>query len=575
MTLVRRITWILVSTAIILALIGASTWFYLNPTPPRQQLFTNGVILTMDQDNSVVESILVEDDRIIAIGTEEAMEEMASFDATVVDLDGMTLLPGFIEAHGHFPGSGLDAMAADLNSPPIGDVLSISDIKKKLNDQARSLDKDEWILGFGFDDTLILERRFLNRDDLDSISTTQPVFVMHISGHMSIVNSFVLDQMGIDDNTPNPEGGEIVRDAKGRATGLLKETAQENIRHEALNAGPSRLFDMLADSVRDYLLQGVTTVQSGLTPPEQLTPMGYLVTAGLIPQRMVFWPDEDLARDIEQGQINPINNDKVTTGALKLVTDGSIQGYTGFLSQPYFKQPKDKKATYQGYPSQSPQALKDQVAQWHQRGWQLALHANGDAAIDQVLDAIEQAQKDHPREDTRHIIVHAQTARHDQLERMAKLGVTPTFFPSHIYYWGDRHKNLFLGQDRANQISPLKSASDKGVRYTIHTDTPVVPIEPLLLVSNAVNRETSQGNTLGEAEKISVIQALRATTIDAAWQVFREQDIGSIEPGKLADFVVLSDNPLEHARELETLDVVQTWIGGVKRYDRDQFRTRE
>ena len=134
---------------------------------------------------------------------------------------------------------------------------------------------------------------------------------------------------------------------------------------------------------------------------------------------------------------------------------------------------------------------------------------------------------------------------------------------------------MFLGQARAQQISPLKTANDHGVRYTIHTDTPVVPIEPLRLISNAVNRQTSQGNILGEEEKISVIQALRATTIDAAWQVFREKDLGSIEAGKLADFVVLSDNPLEHAQQLETLDVVQTWIGGVKRYDRDELRARE
>ena len=348
MTLVRRIFSTLVIIAIILTLVVTSIWFYLNPTPPRQQLFVNGVILTMDQKNSVVESILIEDERIIATGTEEAMEELSSFDAELIDLDGQTLLPGFIEAHGHFPGSGMNAMASDLNSPPIGDVLSISDVKKKLSAQTNALEDGEWVLGFGYDDTLILERRFLNRDDLDSISTTQPVFVMHISGHMSMVNSYVLDQMGIDDNTPNPEGGEIVRDAKGRATGLLKETAQEDIRLEAMDVGPSRLFDMLADSVRDYLLQGVTTVQSGLTPPEQLTPLGYLVTAGLIPQRMVFWPNEELAQDIEHGHITPIYNDKVTTGALKLVTDGSIQGYTGFLSQPYFKQPKDKKPAYQG-----------------------------------------------------------------------------------------------------------------------------------------------------------------------------------------------------------------------------------
>ena len=466
MKLLRRMSRLLLLLIVLTGIIGSSIWFYLNPLPPRQQLFVNGTIMTMDSANSVAQAMLVEDDRIIATGTEDAMNELASFDAMVVDLEGQTMLPGFIEAHGHFPGSGLDAVAADLNSPPIGDVLSISDVKKKLQHQAQTLPEDEWLIGFGYDDTLVLEKRFLNRDDLDSISTTQPVFVMHISGHMSMVNSFVLEQMGIDDTTPNPEGGEIVRDANGRATGLLKETAQEPVRKQAMQLAPGRLLDVLADGIQDYILQGVTTVQSGLATPEQLLPLGLMATVGIIPQRVIFWPDEDLAEALDRGDSDPINNDKVSTGALKLVTDGSIQGYTGFLSSPYFKPAKGKKKSFPGYPSMSADALKQLVAKWHTKGWQLALHANGDAAIDQVLDAIELAQQSAPREDARHIIVHAQTARPDQLERMAELAVTPTFFPSHIYYWGDRHRSTFLGKRSRSTNKPFKNSNRK--RGSLH-----------------------------------------------------------------------------------------------------------
>lgn len=567
MRLLFRLLGVLSIVATVLALVAYSVWDYLNPSPPSQQLLINATVLTMDKTNTIAEAVLLEDDRILATGSQDVLEEMAEFNVDVIDLEGMTLVPGFIEAHGHFPGSGLDAISADLNSPPLGDTLSVSDVIKKLKSQASKLEEGEWITGFGFDDTMILEKRFLTRDDLDQVSTEHPVFVMHISGHMSMVNSLVLNQMGISEQTPNPDGGEIVRDKQGRPTGLLKETAQDPVRDQAMNPSLSSFLDLLANGVEDYLIQGVTTVQSGLAPPEQLMPMGVLATLGIIPQRLVFWPDEELAEALQTGEAEVINNEKVTTGALKLITDGSIQGYTGFLTTPYHKKSKDKPSEYQGYPTMKQEELNQLVATWHSRGWQLALHANGDAAIDQVIQAIELAQSNHPRSDARHIIVHAQTARIDQLEKMAQLGITPSFFPSHIYYWGDRHHSIFLGEERASQISPLKSATEAGVRYTIHTDTPVVPIEPLRLISNAVERKTLKGKVLGEEEKISVTQALRATTIDAAWQIFREDDLGSIEPGKLADFAVLSDNPLDHPERIDELQVVQTWIGGVKRYD--------
>ncbi len=567
----HRLIKFTVLAALLIFLVSISVWYYLNPIPPDRLVFINGPILTMDKKNRIAEAVLVEKDRIVAVGDKEDILVQAGSDAKVVDLDGKPLLPGFIEAHGHFPGSGLDAIAADLNSPPIGRVVSIIDVKEKLKLQARTVSSGEWIIGFGYDDTLLLERRFLTRKELDAISKKHPIMVMHISGHMSMVNSKALKRLGISKDTPNPKGGEVVRDINGQATGVLKETAHNKARNKALKLSASRLLKLLQNSVEDYTVEGVTTVQSGLTTPDLYKPITLLAGIGLIPQRLVIWPNLDLAKGLSNGKLEPVNNDKVSTGALKITTDGSIPGYTGFLSLPYFRQAQGVNTNYRGYSSISSQELNTLVNQWHSKGWQLALHANGDAAIDMVIDAIGRAQDTSPRKDSRHIMVHSQMARPNQLEAMAELQITPTFFPSHVYYWGDRYQNLFLGGSRASLISPLNTADKMGVRYSIHSDTPVTPIEPFKMAHHAVTRTTRKGSVLGKEERISVIRALRAMTIDAAWQMFLEDDRGSIEPGKWADLIVISENPLELRRELSDITVEQTWIGGVLRYDRNEL----
>jgi predicted amidohydrolase YtcJ len=246
---------------------------------------------------------------------------------------------------------------------------------------------------------------------------------------------------------------------------------------------------------------------------------------------------------------------------VKLIADGSIQGYTGYLSEPYYVPPGDD-LEYRGYPRIPRDELIEQVGRFHEAGMQLAVHGNGDASIDDILDAFEEAQRRNPREDTRHIIIHAQMARDDQLQRMAELGVIPSFFSLHTFYWGDRHREIFMGPERAARMSPAASAIRHGVRFTIHCDSPVVPMEPLRLVWSAVNRKTRSGFVVGEAERISPMQALRAVTIDAAYQHFEDADKGSLEPGKLADLVILSRNPLEDPDTIDQIEVVETIVGG-------------
>ena len=261
--------------------------------------------------------------------------------------------------------------------------------------------------------------------------------------------------------------------------------------------------------------------------------------------------------------VTGFGDDHLKIGPAKIIVDGSIQGYTGWLAKPYYV-PFKGDSSYRGYPVTAPEKLTPLVMAAHRAGFQIAAHGNGDAAIDAILDAYQLAQKEFPRADARHRIEHCQTAREDQLDRMAALGVSPSFFVSHTYYWGDRHKNIFLGPDRAKRISPLKSALKRGIKFSLHSDCPVTPVSPLFCVFAAVNRLTRNGEVLGPEFRLTPEEALRAVTADAAWQTFDERIKGSIEVGKLADFTILAENPLTVSPErIKDIKVKEVIIGGL------------
>lgn len=522
----------------------------------------------MDANSRVVEAVGVEGERIGAVGTLAEVRAWAGSGATEVDLHGRAVVPGFIDAHGHFPGNGMYARAADLNSPPIGTVHNVDELVTRLQQQAKETSGDDWIFGAGYDDSMLEPEGHPTRADLDRVSTTQPVAAIHISAHFVAVNSVGLQRLGIETTSVDPPGGVIHRDAAGIPNGVLEEKACEDAIAQLTRPGLLDGIAVLREGSRRALQAGVTTAQVGFASPELLS----LATAsrfGLVPLRLVFWPTEKLADEELTGErdLQSSDPDWVRYGAVKLIADGSIQGYTAFLGAPYHV-PHNDDASYRGYPRHVKEELQRLVRRYHDAGKQLAIHGNGDAAIDDILDALELAQKGNPRSDTRHIIVHAQTARLDQLDRMHALGVVPTFFVLHTYYWGDRHRDRFLGPERAARISPLASAKARGLRFTLHCDTPIVPLEPLRLVWAAVNRITTSGAILGPDERIPVMDALRAVTIDAAWQHFEEASKGSLEPGKLADMVILSRSPLADPQHIDSIVVEETIVGGETAYQR-------
>jgi predicted amidohydrolase YtcJ len=377
------------------------------------------------------------------------------------------------------------------------------------------------------------------------------------------LNSAALAQLGLDAASPDPPGGRIHRDAQGDPDGVLEETATELLRGVLPAPTLREGWAIVREATRRTLAAGVTTAQNGYAEAAQLAPLIWLSRLGLLPMRLVVWPREEVAERILAGDLafDPPDPERVRRGAVKFIADGSIQGYTAWLTRPYFVPPGDD-PEYRGGPRIAPADLNAQVERFHRAGWQIAIHGNGDAAIDEILDAFEAAQRAYPRPDARHIVVHAQMARDDQLDRMKRLGAIPSFFVLHTYYWGDRHRDVFLGPERAARISPTRSAEERGLRFTLHADTPVVPLEPLRIVWAAVNRRTTSGAVLGPEQRIGVPRALRAVTADAAWQNFEEASKGSLEPGKLADLAILSRSPLEDPATIDQIRVLETIVGG-------------
>ena len=533
----------------------------------RRVVYRGGPVLTMDPDRRVVEALGVEGERIAAVGSEAEVLAWADDNAEIVELEGRALLPGFIDAHGHYPGEGIYAVLADLNSPPIGEMKTIEDIVARMKKRAEETPAGEWVVGMSYDDTLLAEKRHPTRDDLDRISTEHPVGLIHISGHLATVNSKALEEVGYDANTPDPEGGSIRRDSKGRPDGVLEETAAEPVMERLTSPSAVQILDMVDEATRRYAASGTTTAQVGYARGEMIPGLTWASRLGLIPIRLVIWPGMEVADEWLENdtRYESYDDDWVRIGRIKLVADGSIQGYTGYLSEPYHVPPGDD-PSFRGYPRIPRDELIERVVRYHEAGLPLSIHGNGDASIDDILDAFDAANDARPFDDTRPVIIHSQMARDDQLDRMAKLGAIPSFFILHTYYWGDRHRDIFMGPERAARMSPARGALDRGIRPTLHADSPVVPMEPLRIVWSAVNRVSTGGDVIGPEQRITPMEALAGVTIDAAHQHFEESSKGSLEVGKLADLVILSASPLENPAEIDRLEVEETIVGGTTVY---------
>lgn len=523
------------------------------------KVYHNGNILTVNENDEVVEAVAIAGDKIAAVGSNEEIKAMADSSTEVIDLEKKTMIPGFLDPHSHFFQAGLRYNTeANLNSPNVGNVKSIEDIITILKDWGKDTPEGKLIKGYGYDDTSVVEKRRVNRDDLDRVSTKHPVIIRHMSGHLFAANTLGLELLGIDKDTPNPSDGIYVKDSEtGEPTGVIEE-ALDKLNKVLANISPEDEKKSVAKANEIYSSVGVTTVSTGST--RELKEVDAIKTGqeeGIVKTRIVLNRTELVLDDLEgyDGY-----DDMLFEGVGKTFQDGSIQGYTGYLSEPYYVHDDPE---YAGYPIRPVDELVKIVEKFHNRGDSIAIHCNGDQSIEDVIDAIEIVQEKYPREDPRHIAIHAQMAREDQLDRMKELGIVPSFFILHTYYWGDRHRDIFMGPERAARMSPLKSALDRDITFTTHCDTPVVPQDPLFAIWAAVNRLSASGEVIGEEQRIDIKNALRSYTINSAYQYKLEDKLGSIEPNKFADLVILSDNLYEVPdKEIKDVEVLETIVGG-------------
>lgn len=541
-------------------------------------LVYGGPILTMQgMQPSYVDAMLIQDGKIRYTGTLSEAEKLAP-QAKRLNLNNKTVIPGIIDAHSHLNSVGMQQTVANLYPPPDGKVVSIATLIQEMKAWAKQNPTfvqatSGWIIGNGYDDAQLQEKTHPTATDLDQISTTQPVLILHQSGHLASVNHKALEFLGINEKSRNPSGG-VIRRVVGTniPNGVLEESVVIEAMLQAFKTVPPEMMQQMAlTAVQTYMKNGYTTVQEGRADRGTSELWRSLANQNKLAIDVVSYPDisSEQAYMLEKGvSKNYVNHFRI--GGVKISLDGSPQGKTAWLTEPYVVPPEGKDKNYLGYPAFPEQkTVQHMIDLAFRQHWPILAHANGDAAIDQYLNVITNAQKKYDASQRRDVIIHAQTMREDQLDRAKQLHLIPSFFSLHTYYWGDWHVAQTLGEKRAEHISPTGSALRKGMIFTEHHDAPVIPPKSMMVLDATVNRTTRTGKVLGETQKVSPYIALKTMTDWAAYQYFEEDIKGTLSTGKYGDFVILSANPITtEPSKIKDIKVLATYKQGQLVYQR-------
>lgn len=540
----------------------------------RATMYFGGDIITMEGDEPrYAEAVVVKDGKIAYVGDRNEAMQAAGKGHEMVNLNGKTLLPGFIDGHAHFFGFGAQAVMANLLAEPDGDVNDIPALIEELNDwyAANGTDKTNgWIVGMGFDDSVLAEKRFPTKEDLDKVSTEIPVCIMHISGHFCVMNSKGLEEAGVTAATEDPEGGVIRRmPGSNEPNGVLEELAAIPLMISILSPTEPELVNYYMDKGQEMAVRyGYTTAQEGraMTNHEQLA--DYASEKGFMID-VVSYVDYAFQQYMSSEWYSDSYKNGYRIGGLKLTLDGSPQGRTAWRTEPYLIPPEGQPADYAGYPAiPDDEKVKAIIDTAFAHDWQLLTHANGDAAMDQLIRCMKPAIEKYGNDDRRNVLVHGQYVRPDQMQAFAEMKVVPSLFPMHTFYWGDWHAQL-IGEEKARYISPMRTAIDLGMQPTSHTDAPVALPNLMMIMWTTVNRVTRSGKVLGPDQRITPYEALKCLTIWSARQHFEESSKGTLTEGKLADLVILDRNPLKvDPMELKDIEVVETIKEGRSVYTR-------
>lgn len=537
------------------------------------KVYYNGPIITMESAAPQAEILIESEGKIHYVGPKS--QAIIPDNAEWVDLRGHTLMPAFIDGHGHFSQTAMFSQTCRLL-----DAKSYDDIVQLLTNYLQSHKGAAALLGTGYDHNFLKEQDHITKEVLDRVSTTIPIVALHTSGHMGVVNSKALEAANITKDSPDIQGGVIGRDENGEPNGILEETAMHAVlmplMNQAISFDPENLMKGILDAQQLYVENGVLTVQEGAAMGDDLTLTRSVAASGKLKVDVISYPCftignagvQTMVKNNEDCLNNYVNHYKI--GGYKIVADGSPQCKTAWLTEPY-----ENDGDYVGYPWITDEEMQKFVDTALDDGQQLLTHCNGDATGDQFLNAYEKSlsrfPKDDPRYKLRPVMIHCQTVRNDQLDRMAKMNMIASIFVAHVNYWGDVHlKNL--GPVRGPHISPVKDALDRGVVVNFHTDTPVTMPNMLHSIWTAVNRVTYSGHILGADQCIDVWDALKAVTIDAAYSYFEEDEKGSLKEGKKADLIILDQNPLTVDKmAIKDISVLASIKEGVVLYQAQSF----
>ncbi|WP_053992860.1 amidohydrolase [Mangrovimonas sp. TPBH4] len=528
-------------------------------------IYFNGDIITMEGDEAQYAEVLVEKEGKIVFVGKLADGETKYKNAKKHDLEGRTLVPGFIDGHAHFSSFGSQAVCANLLASPDGKCNTIPELISELKDwyDKNGVDKTNgWIVGLGFDDAALQENRFPTKEDLDQVSTELPVMACHISGHFSVVNSKGLELLNITKDTKDPAGGIIRRMPNSQEpNGVMEELASIPAMLKVLTPSSPELGDFFIEKGFELATSyGYTTAQEGRAMENHLQLADY-AKRGKMPIDVNSYVDYMYPQYMESEWYGKNYKNHYRIAGIKLTLDGSPQGRTAWRTVPYTLPPDGQNTDYSGYPAIADDNEVARIVDMSlKNNWQMQVHCNGDAALDQWLKALEPAVEKYGNNDRRNSLIHGQLIRMNQIDSLKKYDIVASLFPMHTFYWGDWYKQI-IGEEAAMHISPIKTCLKKGVHVTSHTDAPVALPNLMMIMHTTVNRVSRSGDIIGKDERLTPYEAMKCITAWSAYQLFEDDIKGTLSEGKLADLVILDKNPLKidpmNLRDIKVLETIK------------------
>ncbi len=543
------------------------------------RIWTGGTVLTMNDAAMRAEAVAVKDGRILIVGAADDVLALRGDATTVIDLGGKTMIPGFVDSHGHVFMGGLQALSANMLAPPDGEVTDIDSLQQVIRDwvaaNQRIVDEIDLIFGFGYDNAQLAELRHPTRADLDAVSKDVPIVLVHQSGHIGALNSKALEAAGVSARSENPPGGVIRRGAEDEPNGVLEETAFFNALLKLIpRVGEAGARQMVHAGSELWARYGYTTAQEGRASPVGAQILREVADEGGLAIDVVAYSDVLADRSYITSNASQAYRNRYRLGGAKLTIDGSPQGFTAWRDQPYHDPVGEYPPDYVGYPAVTNEQVLEAVDWAYENRIQLLVHSNGEAASDLLIEAHDAARDAHAADGRRDVLIHGQFLREDQVAALDRLGIFPSLFPMHTFYWGDWHRDHTVGPVNAENISPTGWVLARGMKFGSHHDAPVAFPDSMRILDATVTRRSRSGDILGPTHRVDVITALKAMTLWPAWQHYEEHWKGSIEAGKLADFVILSADPTAVDPEtIDQLQVLETIKEGTTVFVRDSTAT--